>query len=285
MILPQKEKLSKYHQIYVSFLIQNFRVHFRMTYVIGDIHGMLDECLLLLDEIHRHHANTSGTITIFAVGDLVDRGPQTAKTIEFLADKSNGIRSVQGNHDTWFCACMKEMSSSKPPKLIYDWLRQGGMETLASYVPEHLIKKIISDDSPALFDLIASHIPEHHISFLKQLPLMLENDVCIVTHALCTPRYYALLKQYDQKKIPEYIQLFVQWNRDAPDAPISREKIHISGHTPVQNALLFEKTNAINIDTGAVFGGKLSAVCVETLEVLSVDAKSHQFVQIRLTIR
>ncbi len=260
-----------------------------MTYVIGDVHGMFDEFLILLDAIHQDAARTASDLcNILIVGDLVDRGPRSADLIAYLIENQDrlNIQSVQGNHDAWFCENVRDAKNNTlNEEELFNWLTQGGYETLASYEkvqpPRHSFAALSID---ALREKLCA-IPEEHIRFAKGLPLMIETDHCIVTHALCDRRYYDLLQKYKGSAIPDYVRLFVQWNRDEPDQAISTTKMHVSGHTPVRNARYFRRTNAANVDTGAVFGGSLSALCVETGHLFGIDVKTHRFVQTHLKDR
>jgi len=63
------------------------------TIVIGDVHGCIDELKLLLKEVDFKKGNDRCII----VGDLVDRGPDSAGVVSFCVE--NSIESVMGNHD------------------------------------------------------------------------------------------------------------------------------------------------------------------------------------------
>src|SRR3954471_11266991 len=76
------------------------------AYVIGDIHGRLDLLEDLLAKIHAElqHRPAPKTLLVF-VGDLVDRGPNSAQVIERLrAYRRSGIQPVflLGNHEEVF---------------------------------------------------------------------------------------------------------------------------------------------------------------------------------------
>ncbi|HTX90390.1 MAG TPA: metallophosphoesterase [Anaerolineales bacterium] len=63
------------------------------TLVIGDIHGCYDELQALLDK-----AGLGSDDDILAVGDIVDRGPETPQVLDFFRNKPN-VRSLMGNHE------------------------------------------------------------------------------------------------------------------------------------------------------------------------------------------
>lgn len=67
---------------------------------IGDVHGCLDELKHLLRETATHLAAAQPFI-LFFVGDLVNKGPQSSKTVKFVKRLVQGGRAhvVRGNHD------------------------------------------------------------------------------------------------------------------------------------------------------------------------------------------
>lgn len=77
--------------------------------VIGDVHGCIDELKQL------HSALVSLGITeVWCVGDLVDRGPDSAGVVRFCIEK--GIKSVKGNHDDSICNHFRNfLTSGKRP--------------------------------------------------------------------------------------------------------------------------------------------------------------------------
>lgn len=68
----------------------------RSLFIVGDIHGCLDEFQTLLNQ-----ANVSADSTlIICCGDLVNKGPKSCETVTFVRSLgSHAIRSVRGNHD------------------------------------------------------------------------------------------------------------------------------------------------------------------------------------------
>ena len=65
------------------------------TYVVGDIQGCYDPLMRLLDKAN-FNANKD---TLYCVGDLVNRGPKSLKTLRFLMSLEDKCVTVLGNHD------------------------------------------------------------------------------------------------------------------------------------------------------------------------------------------
>ena len=84
----------------------------KRTFVVGDVHGCFRELMLLLEKIQY---NENQDRLIFA-GDLVDRGPDSAKVVRWVREASvrtnNLTTCVLGNHDDkhfrWFKHMLKK---------------------------------------------------------------------------------------------------------------------------------------------------------------------------------
>ena len=70
------------------------------TFVIGDVHGCLNDLLAILEEINF----TVGVDTLISVGDIINRGPNSLETIRFFKQLGSSFDMVLGNHDLHFLA-------------------------------------------------------------------------------------------------------------------------------------------------------------------------------------
>ena len=77
-----------------------------MVAVIGDVHGCYYTLQTLVDKIRSKYP----LITLYCVGDLVDRGNYSVEVIEYL--KNENIQFTKGNHDMMFLAYYREPFSS-----------------------------------------------------------------------------------------------------------------------------------------------------------------------------
>lgn len=101
------------------------------VYAIGDIQGCFSELEQLLETIHFN----PGIDCLWFVGDLVNRGPQSLETIQFVRSLGASAKCVLGNHDIHLIACHAGVQSCKPKSSlnqilkselaneIIDWLR------------------------------------------------------------------------------------------------------------------------------------------------------------------
>jgi serine/threonine protein phosphatase 1 len=222
-----------------------------LLYAIGDVHGRLD----LLAEMHARIAADIMRLRpadwrIIHLGDYIDRGPDSRGVLELLIRKtaSDGRNiSLVGNHDVGFLDFLAE---PKPDGLFAVY---GGVQTAQSYG----VKLDLSDmarfgkSSRAL----GAAIPQSHREFLQTLKFSASFGDFFFCHAGIRPGV-ALDAQDPQDLI---------WIRD--DFHRHRglyTKVVVHGHTPVPEPELC--ANRVNVDTGAVASGKLSALVIHGAE-------------------
>lgn len=136
------------------------------TYAIPDLHGradLLDEALV---KIQAHAVGRRAFVV--TLGDYVDRGPNSCQVIERLMAwpySDLHLVALKGNHE----AMMWEACSGLDEPDI--WLRNGGVETLASYG----LDRHVSD--------LRSVLPETHLAWIGQLPSLYADKHRIFVHA------------------------------------------------------------------------------------------------------
>lgn len=224
----------------------------RRIYAIGDIHG----CDTQLSNLHAIIAADLANRPVAAplllhIGDYVDRGPDTAGVIARLLRGSPlpGVPMVNlmGNHEhTMLEALSGERAAAT------DWLFAGGRAALESYG--------VDPESPR--DRWPAAIPAAHLDFLRGLTLMHRDGGYAFVHAGVRPG--VALDQQTRDDLLRMRQPFL-----FSDADFGAVVVH--GHTPVKAPVV--RHNRIAIDTGAVFGGKLTCVVLEgeTLGFLTAD--------------
>ncbi|PIQ25187.1 hypothetical protein COW36_23040 [bacterium (Candidatus Blackallbacteria) CG17_big_fil_post_rev_8_21_14_2_50_48_46] len=272
------------------------------TYLVGDIHGCYQEWLSLEEKIYKQAAHRGQSPLIVSVGDLIDRGPDSAKVVaHFGAGVRAGTHAVvMGNHELMMLECLWEWApwnfdSTGWPAWLNNyrktweakegfsrwlpwedyrvfarslWLSQGGYQTLSSYGCD--------PHQPGTW-----LIPPETLQFLLHLPYVWENEEVIVTHALARPQDLKLIQELGplRDKHAGAAQAFLQhshsliWNRTPPRvSPDSKNRLHVSGHTPVSRLKRWKQAQCLQIDTACVYGSRLSTWCVESQERLSVKA-------------
>lgn len=220
------------------------------VYAIGDIHGCRQLYRALEAEIvadARAHG-FDGPKLIVSLGDVVDRGPDSAGLIgDLLGPAPEGFRrmTLRGNHEDKMEAFLDDPDGHRV------WLNFGGDATLRSYglQPENEDRGF---DLPAsrLKAMVRTAIPEDHRAFLKDLPLALVLDRYILCHAGIDPARKMDAQDPDQ----------LMWGDPALVDGIDRLPTIVHGHVIVDDPLITPAR--INIDTGAYRSGLLTAVCL-----------------------
>lgn len=216
-----------------------------VIYAIGDIHGEAERLKQMHDNIFERHnlLFPDQDKMIIHLGDYVDRGPDSAGVIEQImaleARPDLSVINLRGNHE----AMMLDGLSDAFPTARSHWLKHGGAETLMSYEEKG-----------------HARVPNAHIDWLARCPFIhIERDrKMIFVHA-----------GIDPEKHPEQTPEVYLWTRSPrffDAASWSNRSLFgwtvIHGHTPTKDG--FPETaqahaGRINLDTGAVYGGRLTA--------------------------
>lgn len=215
-----------------------------MLYAVGDIHGELEKLERLLE-----HLPLAPDDRLVFLGDYVDRGPEAAGVVSRLVALSQERDCVFliGNHESMF---LDFLGWKGEPYFAGDaFLMNGGDRTLASY-------GFFDDPAP---DPTRFRLPPEHTAFYRDLRLWhVEGDYLFV-HAGLADRgleggdlHYAL-----RRSGPEDLL----WNRSTADRPHQLGVTVVYGHTPRPDmGVRWNEPFSIGIDTGAVYGGPLTAI-------------------------
>ncbi|WP_413171646.1 metallophosphoesterase family protein [Anabaena azotica] len=189
--------------------------------IIGDVHGYYQGLMNLFDKIAPSSADE-----VYFLGDLIDRGPQSAQVVDFV--KQNNYSCLLGNHEQMLLNVLSNKSRSN--QALQAWLYSGGQATIASYQ--------------------AAQIPQEHIDWFSALPVFIDLGDYWLTHAGVNPR----------KSVSEQTAEELCWIREefhSMEEPYFANKLIIVGHTitftlpgviPGQLAL---GQGWLDIDTGA----------------------------------
>ncbi|MDF2700362.1 MAG: metallophosphoesterase [Haloplasmataceae bacterium] len=229
--------------------------------IIGDIHGCFDELYILLEKLgynityNRGYYNVIPPVgrKVIFLGDLVDRGPKIEEVLKIAMDMvySGVALCVSGNHDNKLLRKLKGNNVQV----------KHGLEQSVDQL-KGLSKDFINEVTNFLQSL------ESHF--------VLDNGNLVVAHAGMKEEYQGRLSksvrdfalygettgEIDDNGLPvRYL-----WANDYQ----GKAKV-LYGHTPYLEVL--ELNNTINIDTGCVFGNKLTAYRYPEGEFVSVNAK------------
>ncbi|QHQ37242.1 serine/threonine protein phosphatase [Algicella marina] len=232
-------------------------------YAIGDIHGSIDELGSLWANIQADlSARPHDAPLVVFLGDYTDRGRDSRGVVEQLIawrdDTALETRFIYGNHDHCFLTYLSEPLTKSTPTLHWLNPRMGGDKTLASYG----IADCSDEDPLAAHPAFTAAVPRQHVTFLRTAERMIRVGSYLFVHAGIRPNV----------PLPEQEETDLIWIR----APFLDDKtdhgfIVVHGHTPVKE--VEHHGNRIAVDTGAVFGGLLSAVVLEDNSASVLDAR------------
>lgn len=228
----------------------------RRVYAIGDIHGRLD----LLDKILKridadHAARAPAERHIVLLGDLIDRGPDSAGVVERirqLCQSDPHVHCLMGNHEEILIRAI-----DGDDKALRLFCRIGGRETLISYgvTPEEYERL----DYAEVEERLGQVIPADHHAFLSGLHEILIMGDYVFVHAGIRPG----IPLAEQKPAE------TRWIRDPfLDHRAPLEKMVVHGHTVADEAEILP--HRIGIDTGAYHSDRLTALMLE-------DTQRHVF--------
>ncbi len=233
--------------------------------IIGDVHGCCDELEELLGELgyetvesdgRASYKHPEGRKAIF-VGDLVDRGPRILDTVFLVRSmaQAGGAWAVPGNHDMKLARALK----GRDVQVTHGLDRSlGEIDALPAEQRDVVKKEIIE-----FLDGLVSHY-------------VYDEGRLVVAHAGMREemqgrgsgkvRDFALYGETTGET--DEFGLPVRYNWPLEYRGHARV---VYGHTPVPEPEWLNKT--VNIDTGCVFGGKLTALRYPDLEFVSVPAR------------
>lgn len=227
------------------------------VFAVGDIHGCANRLIALHREILRAAAKISVTRRVVVyLGDYVDRGPDSRRVIDILLDDPlPSFESIflLGNHEMFMGTFLGSNDAGAP------WLMNGGEATCRSYGIEADGKRAGVLRDRALRKSLKSSVPEAHMEFLRSLRLYhTEGDYAFV-HAGIRPG--VPLELQDPQDLLWIREPFLGADQDFG-------MIVVHGHTPSPEPEML--ANRIGIDTGACYGGKLTALVLvgETRRIL-----------------
>ena len=224
-------------------------MHGWRAYAVGDIHGRLDLLDQLLAEIHAQLARRPAhKVLLVFVGDLIDRGPNSAEVIERLRTyRRDGVRTMflLGNHEEVLLRIL-----GGEAELITKWRWFGGAECLKSYGVDP--SQLTGRSEQEALEIVRNAIPKEHKEFLESFVDTCRFGDYLFVHAGIRPGV-----EVDQQR-----QTDLRWIREPfllDDTDHGFVVVH--GHTISPEVELMP--NRIGIDTGAYRTGVLTALAIE----------------------
>lgn len=210
------------------------------TFIVGDVHGCLDMLKRLMGSI----GWSPEADRLIFLGDFIDRGSQSRGVVEYvmeIAKLSERVECLMGNHEQ----ILLDFMDGKDTNTFF---LNGGVATLNSYRSEQQ-------------KYGGFLIPDEHLAFFRSLKLLIELEDYYVVHAGLRPGV-AIESQSSEDLL---------WIRDSfIFSNHAFGKRVIFGHTPFAQPLVME--NKIGLDTGAVYGNRLTCLELPSFKFHFVEA-------------
>lgn len=205
----------------------------KRTYVIGDIHGCLDPLKALMDRLAPRQNDE-----IIFIGDYIDRGPDPKGVVDYVLAfrkaRPGKVTCLMGNHEWMLINYLDGIDREL-------WLANGGQTTLDSYGGE-------------------AKIPQEHLDFFYSLSPFRQTDDYLFVHAGIRPGV-----PFEEQRTEDMLWI----RREFYQFPGRFSRPVIFGHTPLKE--VFQREDRIGIDTGCVFGGKLTGLVLPGRQIIQVD--------------
>ncbi len=228
-----------------------------MIYVVSDIHGCMEKYEQMLVRI-----NLRDEDTLYVLGDIVDRGEDGIKVLQDMMCRSN-IIPIIGNHDYLAALVLKKLSveiteenadnhlDAEFMEILSSWLADGGETTLTAF------GKMAPDEKADVLDYLSEFLPYEELE--------VNGNRFVLVHAGLMN--FSPERDLNDYEIDELIVDRVDYSK-----VYFKDRFLVTGHTPTIcidkecRGHIYKKNNHIAIDCGAVYGEKLGALCLDTLE-------------------
>jgi serine/threonine protein phosphatase 1 len=221
------------------------------VYAVGDIHGRADLFAALIDAIEeddarRNRSDGPAGTTVVLLGDLIDRGPDSARVLSLARDwqRQRVVRILCGNHEEMLLESLFSLETLRA------FLRYGGRETVLSFGIESDLYFAATYDE--LQTLMNCQIPGPVIEFIRTFEEQILIGDYLFVHAGIRPGV----------ALEDQLRSDLLWIREpflSHGGDFGAVVVH--GHT------IFEQPDIqdyrIGIDTGAYFSGILTAIGLE----------------------
>lgn len=216
----------------------------RTYYAIGDIHGEAERLGVLHGLIAEDCARQGRPHAIVHIGDLIDRGPDSAGVIDRVMrlEQQGEVITLKGNHEQLMLDAYDDFELER----MATWALNGGEATLASYGAASWRAADWREKTPPA-----------HIKWLRGLPTLYVDEA---------RRIAFVHGGIDPATFPNCADELRMWTRarrffDTALWPARAELeglLVVHGHTPTDDFQPDVVSRRINIDTGACYGGPLT---------------------------
>ena len=275
------------------------------AYAIGDVQGCYSELQNLLNEINFDERRDE----LWFAGDLVNKGPKSLQTLRFIKALGVNAKITLGNHDLHLLAVAKNIQPLLKKDTIQEILAADDVKELIDWLKSRPL--LITDDN-LNFTMVHAGLPpqwslENAKEFAKECELILQSEKINKLLAEMygdTPNIWVNSLQdyakqrfiincftrirfcnsdgmldFDTKVAPgKQNTSLIPWY-SLPNRKTKDNKI-IFGHwstVHIGNEKNFKQYNVYPIDTGCLWGGRLTAMRLEDEKIFSVPSEEPKF--------
>ena len=265
------------------------------TYAVGDVQG----CFYSLQNLLKRIDFNSKVDELWLVGDIINRGQGSLETLDWCYKNRDDIKIVLGNHDLHFLSVafnQKKMSSTDTLQPILssrnlneyiDWMLswplihkdKNFLMVHAGLMPDwsiddalHLAKDVMEslrkDPNDFFKDMYGNKPDKWSLAHKKKDKQRLAINAMTRLRCLNSDNAIDFTYKSDLNNIPSSLTPWFDI-----EAENTRREFIVSGHW---SAIGIQKHNyGITLDTGCVWGGKLSAYCIESGSLTSVNSNDR----------
>ena len=267
-------------------------------YAVGDIQGCYHELMDCLDQVAFNPSNDF----LWVAGDMVNRGPDSLATLQFLYQHRNSVRCVLGNHDLHLLAIYFGHRKAKPSdtaasildasdsdELIH-WLRQQALcihddainftMAHAGIAPQWTLKEALNYSAEVEAVLKTDAIHPFLMNMYGNTPDTWHDDLTGTDRLRCITNYFTRMRicnddgkldfiyTGDTNNIPKgYQPWFEQANRKTQQQRI------IFGHWAALNGHI-DNEHLFGLDTGCVWGQTLTLMQLDNYHLTIANSQS-----------
>jgi len=210
-------------------------------FVIGDVHGCYNTLMKLLSKLPQN-------ATLIFVGDLCDKGNYSKEVMEFVIN--NNHLCVMGNHEYLFYNYIRDAVFRNIHGIWSENEAYGGLKTIKSY---HQNSKLIMK----------------HINWIETLPYYIQIDKYFITHGFGLP--YCKRKDSCDKRLLYLNRIDDETYKKDWEEYSLYTTVNIFGHCRFSEVLIGK--NYYGIDTGCVYGNKLTAIQLGTMNIFEQNVE------------
>ena len=272
------------------------------TYAIGDIQGCFDELIVLL-EIIKFQTDRD---KLWICGDIINRGPKSLETLDFVYSIRENCNITLGNHDLHFLAVaegtkkisrsdtFQDLLESKNLKVYLKWIKglpfhhieeiknngvtktyvmthagippHWSKEDLESYSSE-LKETLLGPESINLLKNMYGNVPNHPSMCTSEIERLRLNINYLTRMRFCSGDGSLDLENKGKPhQAPPEMKPWFDWN-----LKILQDPVHILfGHWAALEGITGKK-NVTALDTGCVWGKRLSALRLEDNRIFACN--------------